>query len=107
MENLEIAAQYAIVTFELKKAQAEVDRITKVKETWQGLYNDCEAEIAELEERLVLHDTSLQRNASEIAELKAFAKYLHENAQTVWDEGLTLEKEFSLFKHTTLEKGDG
>ncbi len=54
-----------------------------------------------------ISDVVIERQQAEIAELKAFAKYLHENAQTVWDEGLTLEKEFSLFKHTTLEKGDG
>ncbi len=54
-----------------------------------------------------LTEKLLDKKDTEIAELKAFTKYLHENAQTVWDEGLTLEKEYSLFKHIILEKGDG
>ncbi len=70
-------------------------------------YGDAMAEIAELKERHEGRKQVCFTQVHEIAELKAFAKYLHENAQTVWDEGLTLEKEFSLFKHITLEKSGG
>ena len=68
-------------------------------------YHEALTEITELKKELgysVCDFTGAQWQdaQTEIAELKAFTKYLFENAQTVWNECLTLEKALELFKCT-------